>query len=295
MRTICKSFTLLLAVTGLSAGNPAAAQIVSPPKSLKLDPFYKQAIRASGMWITASDATPPEALERAKEIVDDLLVFRPDIARSLVAVGQRYAVMAQTESTLDLPEQRDWKKPRRDAVQLTYCERKHYDTRIAPLSDYEYWAKRARGMGGFLASGAAENLLGVPGTRYYGENIFAHEASHTVFRALGVVSPKERTLVEIAYANAKAKGLWKGEYAENTIDEYWAEGTQFWFNNNYPAVVNGVVIRNDEDFARHDPALAAVMAKVYGADHHRLKGDIYWKFSATTPAEALPQSTAEQC
>jgi len=35
-------------------------------------------------------------------------------------------------------------------------------------------------MGGNPTSGTEENLLGYPGTKYYGENIFMHEFSHAI-------------------------------------------------------------------------------------------------------------------
>src|SRR3546814_10381299 len=104
--------------------------------------------------------------------------------------------------------------------------------RIGRLSDSEYWNKRARGMGGLLTSGATENLLAMPGTRYFGETILVHEFSHAIFDAMETADPALFAQVQKAYADAMAKHLWDGQYGATTAHEYCAEGTQFWFNSN---------------------------------------------------------------
>jgi hypothetical protein len=133
-----------------------------------------------------------------------------------------------------------------------------------------------------------------PGTKYYGETILVHEFSHAILDAVQAVDPTLYGRVERAYAAAKQKGLWTGEYGATTIQEYWAEGTQFWFNSNKLAVVDGVRILSDTDLARHDPALAAVLRAVYG-ERHRLPGDPFYKHPARVPPGPIPTSTAEVC
>src|SRR3546814_8445892 len=137
-------------------------------------------------------------------------------------------IMGVDERTTDVPEQRDWKKPAIGDPRLTLCERKYYAERIGRLSDSEYWNKRARGMGGLLTSGATENLLAMPGTRYFGETILVHEFSHAIFDAMETADPALFAQVHKASADAMAKHLWDGQYGETTAHEYWAEGTQFW-------------------------------------------------------------------
>src|SRR3546814_3981913 len=65
-----------------------------------------------------------------------------------------------------------------------------------------------------------------------------------------------------------ARHLWDGQYGATTAHEYWAEGTQFWFNSNKLAVIDGKSILSDADLSRHDPALAAALKAVYGDRHH---------------------------
>lgn len=287
------SCAVLIAATASCAGNPAP-EIAPPPEALALDPFYTKNVDAAGIPISASDAVPDEAMLAARRIVVAMLAHRPDLALALVDRGQRIAIMGVDEGTMDLPEQRDWKKPAIDDPRLTFCERKHYDVRIGRLTDAEYWNKRARGMGGGLTSAATENLLGIPGTRYFGENILVHEFAHAI---LGAVRDSDRALyarVERAYADAMAARKWTGEYASVNADEYWAEGTQFWFNSNKVAVVDGQQILSDRDMARYDPALAEVLKAVYGA-RHQLPGDVFHNHAARVPPGGPPKSTAEVC
>src|SRR3546814_13601100 len=110
-------------------------------------------------------------------------------------------IMGVDKRTTDVPEQRDWKKPAIDDPRLTLCERKCYAERIGRLSDSEYWNKRARGMGGLLTSGATENLLAMPGTRYFGETILVHEFSHAIFDAMETADPALFAQVQKAYAD----------------------------------------------------------------------------------------------
>ncbi len=286
---------LVVAATKPPTSDAYIARVVdTPPAALKLDPFYKRHVDAAGVPIVSSAAVPDAALLAARDIAVAMLIDRPDLRRAMIARGFRIAIMGVDEGTVDLPEQRDWKKPTRDDPRLTMCERKLYDQRIGRLSDAQYWNGRARGMGGDLTSAATENLLGVPGTRYFGENIFVHEFSHGILEAARTADPALYARVERAYAAAMARGLWKGEYGATTVDEYWAEGTQTWFNSNRLAMIDGRRILNDADLSGYDVALFNVLSEVYG-DRHQLPGDVFYMHPARIPPGPPPVSTAEVC
>jgi len=249
-----------------------------PPAALRLDPFYAQYVEALGIPVVGSARVPAEALLRARGIVARMLAHRPDLAAELVREGVRVGVMAADEAITDLPEHQAWKKPARDDPRLTACELKHYD-RIAAASDRDYWNARARGIGGTFTTVGAENVLGERGDRYFGENILVHEFSHAILSAAERADPALYRAAQAAFAGAKAKGKWKGDYAAVTLQEYWAEGTQFWFNDNKLARLDEGPVVSDEDLKRYDPALYAVLGRVYGG-RHRLAGDPYYKHPA---------------
>jgi hypothetical protein len=252
-----------------------AAMISAPPSDLGLDPFYKKYADAFGIPVVSSEKVPDDALLVARDIVNFMLLKRPDVRDVMVGRKSRLLIMADTEFETDLPERRDWKKPAKDDPRLTPGERQRYDEPggIASMTDREYWNRRARGMGGNVTSCAEENLLGYPNTRYYGENITVHEFSHNIMGALRISDPVLFKEIQDSYAEAKSKGLFKGHYAENTAAEYWAEGTQWWFWSNYQATIGGVRLQTPDDLKMYDPRLYAIFEKVY-AGHH-IPADVY--------------------
>lgn len=268
--------------------------IVPPPPALRLDPFYTKSLDAGGIPITTSPRVPDAALLAARDIVQTMLSKRPDIRRELIRRGARVGIMATNEQTTDLPEQRDWKKPTLDDARLTGCDREAY-LKIAAMSDRDYWNSRARGMGGTYTTGATENLLGYPGSVYYGENILVHEFSHNMLAAIQTADPKLYARVEAAYAHAKAAGLWSGSYAMTTVQEYWAEGVQFWFDDNMAyRRLPSLTIRNHEDLQRYDPRLYAALAEVFPSSHH-IASDVYWNNPWQMHAIPIPEDGKEAC
>ena len=253
-----------------------AAMIAPPPASLGIDTFYKKWGDAFGIPIVSSGKVPDAAILLARDIVNYMLLKRPDVREALVSRKARVLVMAQTEMETDLPERRDWKKPARDDRRLTPGERENYDKPggIAGMTDREYWNRRARGMGGTVTSCAEENLLGYPGTRYYGEHILVHEFSHNIMGGLRTADPALYKEIETAYEKAKTAGMYKGQYAINTVAEYWAEGTQWWFWSNIEFYDGAVRVQSPDDLKAYDPELYHILERVYTG--HHIPADVYY-------------------
>lgn len=249
--------------------------VTPPPVEVGLDPFYKKYADAFGVAIVSSEKVPDAALLVARDVVNYMLSKRPDARAVMVGRKSRIIVMAQTEMQTDPPEYRDWKKPEIADRRLTPRERENYDKPggIGSMTDREYWNRRARGMGGNITSCAEENVLGYPGTRYYGEHILVHEFSHNLMGALRTSDPALFQEIQDAYAAAKEKGLFKGHYAENTAAEYFAEGTQWWFWSNYEWFDGAMRLQTPDDLKAYDPRLYAILDKVYAG--HRIPADIY--------------------
>ena len=251
-----------------------AASVGAVPQSLGVDPFYKKYTDALGIHVLSSEKVPDAALLVARDIIIHMLAKRPDLRAELVRKRMRVGVMAQSESTTDIPEQRNWRKPARDDPRLTPAERNNYESGIAKMTDKEYWDRRARGMGGNPTTCAEENLLGYPGTRYFGENIFVHEFSHAIMGvAARTADPALYADIQAAYKEAMAKGLWKNHYASTNASEYWAEGTQTWFWSNYEYADGTTRVQTPEDLRRYDPGLFELLSRVY-EDHH-IPADVY--------------------
>lgn len=266
----------------------------APPPDLGIPAFYTQYRDASGIPVVSSGKVAPEALILAEAMIEDMLRYRPDLAAWLKREGYRVAIIAEDEALLDLPENAHWTKPAPDDPRLTRCEKKHYEERIGRLTDRAYWDARARGIGGPRTVGSEEDVLGRPTSRYYGETILVHEFAHNILFAIQAVDPALYAEIEAAYANARANGLWRDEYAMTTVHEYWAESTQIWFESGRLVVVDGVRVLDRADLAAYDPALYAALAQAYG-DVTRLTGDPFWRHPARVPPGPIPENTAEVC
>ncbi len=253
----------------------AMTMITAPPAALELDPFYKKYTDAIGIPVVASEKVPDATLLMARDIVNYMLAKRPDVRTAMINRKARVCIMAQTEMQTDLPEYRNMKKPAKQDPRLTPRERENYDNPggIGSMTDQEYWNRRARGMGGNVTSCAEENLLGYPDTRYYGEHILVHEFSHNIMSALRTADPQLLQELQAAYDDAKAKGRFKGQYAINTIAEYWAEGTQWWFWSNFEFYDGEIRIQSPDDLKAYDPALYSLLERVYIG--HHIPADIY--------------------
>ena len=179
------------------------------PAAFGYDPaFYKKYVDAHGIPVISSDKVPDAALLVARDIVVFMLGNRPDIRREMITRKFRVGVMAVTEMTTDIPEQRDRKKPALDdrALDATASARTTTSRAAsAAMTDKEYWDRRARGLGGCYTTGAEENVLGYPGTRYYGEHILVHEWSHGIMSAIRTADPPLYAEIQAAYKDAMAK------------------------------------------------------------------------------------------
>lgn len=248
----------------------------TPPPNIGLDTFYKKYADAYGIPIVSSSKVPNDAILIARDIVNYMLVKRPDIRSTLIQQKARVLVMAETEMETDLPERRNWKKPTIEDRRLTPGERNNYNKPggIASMTDQEYWNKRARGMGGTVTSCAEENLLGYPNTRYYGENILVHEFSHNMMNAIRTCDTALYKEILAAYDTAKKAGKYAGQYAINTSAEYWAEGTQWWFWSNYEFFDKEQRIQSPEELKAYDPTLFNLLSRVYWG--HQNPADIYY-------------------
>jgi hypothetical protein len=235
-------------MTGLPRGGgpPQAAllqdytsfTVTPPPASLGLDSFYRKYVNAQGIPVVSSEKVPDQALLMARYIVTFMLSNRPDLRQELIRKKWKVAIMAQTEVTYDIPEHRKYRLlPAIDDERLTPEQRINYNNPggVGTLTGEQYWNSRGRGFGGEpdgenTTSCAEENLLGYPGTPYFGQPLLMHEFSHGIMRgAIYTVDPAYRKAVEDAYTDAKSKGLRSAQgYNGNNFNEYWAGGVEYY-------------------------------------------------------------------
>jgi hypothetical protein len=199
---------------------------------LNLDPFYQKYLDLAGVPLLSSEKVSDKALVEAAYLIRQMLSNREDVLKEMVKNRVRFVVMAPTEMTTDVPEQRN-------------------------MTPKEYWDRRARGLGGRITSCGEENLLNLKGDRYRNENILIHEFSHAIHRfGLGGLDRKFDGRLRETYKAAIDQRLWNDTYAATNHEEYWAEGVQSYFDCNNPpnrGVHNGVNTR--EKLKEYDPRL----------------------------------------
>jgi hypothetical protein len=245
-----------------------SSNILPVPASLGVDPFYKKYVDAQGIPVISSERVPDAALLVARDIVNSMLAKRPDIRASMIKRRWRTGVIAEVEMTMDIPEYSRMKRPGAPRDEPVTQE------------DRDYHANRSRGLGGNPTTGAEENLLGYPGTRYYGEHIFVHEFAHAIMSGVRDVDPAMHAEIGAAYKAAMAAGKYRYDgnrsphYATTNANEYWAEGVQWWFFSNYgECFAGGIRVDTPEDFAAYDPALNELISRVF--DSHRIPMDVF--------------------
>jgi hypothetical protein len=190
------------------------------PSALGLDPFYGQHIAAGAIPIVGSERVDPRAFGVAWAIVTTMTAWRPDVVDALVGAHARVAILATSEVTTDIPE---------------------YAALPAAFPEVD-WDGDRRGLGGTVeipvTSVGEENLLGLDGDVYRGESILVHEWSHAIL-SLGVAALADGAArlrdVDAAFDSARSTGLWLDTYAGTGPAEYFAEGTQSWFDVNASA------------------------------------------------------------
>jgi hypothetical protein len=266
----------------------AAALIGKPPVKLMLDPFYEKYCDAMGIPVIASGKVSDLAILIARDIIVHMLSERPDIRRALITEGQKVGIIGKDQQMSDIPEYKNLKKPELGDRRLTVGEIANYE-KIRQQTDAEYWNRRARGLGGVYTTCGEENLLGIPGTRYFGEQILVHEFAHAIHRAIRASDPQLAADIEKRYADAMALGLLKGHYGSNNSGEYWCEGTQFWFWSNFEYKDGDRKVYSPAELRSYDPGLYELLGRVYPTSHY-IPMDPFWNHKECyKPMEKAPE------
>ncbi|XP_059164176.1 uncharacterized protein LOC131947102 isoform X2 [Physella acuta] len=202
--------------------------------------------------VLASAHVPDDALRRACYTLRFLLADHSEVRSAFYRLSGRVAVLGKDEGTTYIPEH----------------------SHLAP-----WWNFRARGLGATprapVSSGGEENLLCYRYDWYREQDIFLHEASHGVHllgAAVGIPGWDQR--LRALFNQSKARGLWANTYSMTSPEEYFAEGTQSYFNvNSYvprPDGVRGPVDTRDK-LRAYDPGLYSLIREVFPCDNVYLR------------------------
>ncbi|XP_065062838.1 uncharacterized protein LOC135689516 [Rhopilema esculentum] len=229
--------------------------------------FYSKYTHAYGIPVVASSVVSDEAVKRACYVVRFLFADRSDIRENMYKYYGRVAVIGKNQELTRIPE-------------------------FSHLP--AWWNQRARGLGGTLhipvSCGGEENLLCLRQDRYYGDDIFFHEAAHAVAELAirggpnGDLDGLYAKLLR-SYNNARRKGLWRRTYSMDTVREYFAEGAQSFFNCHVSVdPPNGIhnSISTRSKLKNYDPELYRVLEEVFPC-----KNTYHWCYKGTPPDPAM--------
>ena len=234
------------------------------PASLNLnaeqDAYYSQYADANGLPVLGGNLVSAPALTHACETILGMMSLRQDLLAEMIANGTIAAVTGDGEGITQIPAYSD------------------LDT-VAPIPG-DTWDNRAQGGLGAtkarpVSSGTEENVLCTVNDPYQAggvhEDIFLHEFAHSVdLMALEDLDPDFRAAVQAAYDDALANNLYQNTYAEETVEEYWAEGVQTWFNTNLESdPPNGLhnSIDTRAELESYDPALHGLISRIFPTDY----------------------------
>jgi hypothetical protein len=247
--------------------------IIAPPAKFGIDPYYTKFTWAREFTVVGSGQASDDALLKANDTIRKMFAYRHDILKALIADGVKLVVLGHDEALMDLP---DYKQG---------SDQTHWDATVR-MHDYTPASK--------TLVVPEQNVLGTVDDPLQGKSMVIREMAKALYYVTGlrpedpdwekrgrdvqqyemrVKRMDERfdhRLQEI-YANAMAKGLWKGTPAVHDRVEYWAEGVLAYFDaagagdppNDQPHPIT-----TREQLSGYDPDLCALVEETMAYDGH---------------------------
>ena len=207
-------------------------QFPPPPPDLGLDLFYQKYFKVRGVVIVAPSEVSDEKMVQAREIVSGMLSGNPDLAESFAPKYIRVAIYkrnAAGERVSQLPEIR------------------------GTVDDYRGQAFRT-----------AQGWIAAAPEKDPSCYVFIHEFAHAIHLSLEELSDNQKFGARLysRYSAANNAGLWRGAYASENINEYWAETVTFWFLG----FIREPLEARDLKLEEYDPDIAKLIAEIFGED-----------------------------
>lgn len=251
---------------------PMAVQpaVTTPPAKLKADKFYTKYVDCRSLPVMGSDKVSDEALLKANQMIRNLFTYRHDILKKMIDDGLRVVVLGADEKMSDVPECKG------AAGRVYSCTKENprlvigqeYILDPAKAGEQVLIRELALPIIPMVASRAAETPpVEQPVDPNSGRRRRrSRGVAKQQYELYGVVRVDARFKgqIEGLYKDAMAKGLWKGTEAAKGPAEYFAEGTQSWFDANGKVTdSSGKTINTREELKAYDAALAEFIADTF--------------------------------
>jgi hypothetical protein len=216
------------------------------------EPYYtKFTVCDCGIVIKSSNSVSKEVHEKAKEIIDIMMLKLPQTAKVMVENHTELAIYGKEETAYSIPE-----------------HRVGYLVMNRPVEGFG--AVIADPVGSISEVNVMRLLDGSYQTRYRHELILAHEFSHGI-HLIGLEHAKDTNLADrfrSIYEHAKESGKWPNSYAISNYEEYFATLTTIWFNvmeESQDGTWNGVrgPVNTREELKEYDPEAYEFFKHIY--------------------------------
>jgi hypothetical protein len=198
--------------------------------------FYTQQREVLGFMIVAGPDVPAEAIDVAEATIREVFV-NEDLRQPLVDEGAYVAIAAAGQRPQELPEFACLVEELGEGFFTHVCG-------IADRADYP------------LVTVNAADLMGERRGPCAGLNVLYHELGHLVHG--WDISPADYLDVRVYYQDAVNSGLYSDAYAMQSPGEYFAEGTQAYFD------VNDDQPHDRAWLEENDPQLFEMLERIYG-------------------------------
>jgi hypothetical protein len=257
--------------------------IITPPAKFGIDPYYTKFTWAREFTVVASDKTSDEALLEANDTIRKMFAYRHDILKALIADGVKLVILGNDEPLTSLP---DYKKA---------TDQTNWDNTVR-VHDYTSASK--------TLVVPEQNVLGTADDPFQGKSMVIREMAKALYFVTGLrpedpnwnnrgrdVQQYELRVKRLderfdhrlqqIYANAIARGMWKGTPAVHDRVEYWTEGVLAYFDadgagdspNDQP---HPVITR--EQLQSYDPDLCALVEETMAYNGHE-----DWRYDVHAP------------
>jgi hypothetical protein len=255
------------------ASQSMAGSITTVPKNIASDfkidaKFYKKYVSVKGIPITAPARVSNKALLKTGHLIQKMLAPKKlgkKLAGHIVKYRGRVGIVPTGKHFSAMPELKG-DKSNDDAAGLRAAEWWERRDPVTGAINYDYiynvaWTREQNAL-----------ELGWPKDKGWNGSTAIHEFAHLLDgSSFKHKMPHIRNAIKRAYTKAIKAGKYKGAYAATNSKEYWAEGTQAWFESEFMDPQNYTYIKNRKELKKYDPDLAKILKQIYGRFAWRFK------------------------
>jgi len=214
---------------------------------------YKKFLESDGFLVVGLEGVSYSAMRGASCIINHILSGRGDIRKGLIEDGVYCVVAGSVDERIKVSE--------------------HF--RLEREAGYSQESNSvSKSSGGEVIFCSEENLLSCASGEVGCEVVLVGELAGSIYANVLERQGDFAERLKGCYADVRSKGLWRGSIAFESIEKYWTEGVETWFDcNSGEAKANGSdnFVNTREELESYDPNLAKMVGEVFGGNQWRYR------------------------